>query len=586
MPSYFRLPLDLSDPLPMPSARSLSDATVLSTPMVGTLLSTLDIQRHRLPQDSTDQTLDVFFQNYPQALGVLLIDPVASPAAMPVAMVSRRRWTQWRSLRPADHQPSSQRLMDSTERWHHVCDYVAIDEQAGLQDAIDCLLAQESTEASEEPVVVLMPDGAGVCDRHRLFIAYTRLTRSEQIALAEPTVNHLRRQQELILNAIGEGVYGVDLQGHATFVNPAAAQMIGWHPQELLGQSMHQVLHHSHPDHRSYRREDCPIYAAFQDGIVHRVSDEVFWRKDGTCFPVEYISTPIRDEQGQLVGAVVVFRDITQRKWAEALLHRTNEELEHRVRDRTTELQQANEQLKELSELRSRVVTMVCHEFRNPLNNILLSVSSLGRYDHQLTVDQKSSYLLGIQDNVERMTQMIDAILIIGRVEAKGMEVQPRQFDLIVFCQDVVSELLLASGGDRSPVIHENRVQLTSRHKRLIVTLDQCMVHSILTNILSNALRYTPESAPIQFKIVKYNDQVTFHIADSGIGIPAEDIPYVFEPFHRGRNVSNIAGTGLGLNIVKRFVDLQGGHIDVSSQLGKGTVFQVVLPLHYDQSTI
>ncbi len=395
--------------------------------------------------------------------------------------------------------------------------------------------------------------------------------------MAAATLNHLRQQQQLILNAIGEGVYGVDLQGNATFLNPAAAQMIGWDPQELLGQSMHHVLHHSHPDRTPYQRENCPIYAAFQDGIVHRVCDEVFWRKDGTCFPVEYISTPMRDDQGQLVGAVVVFRDITQRKWAEALLQRTNEELEHRVRDRTQELEQANQQLQALSELRSRVVTMVCHEFRNPLNNILLSVSSLGRYQDQLTADQKAAYLLGIQDNVERMTQMIDAILIIGRVEAKGMEVQPRPFDLITFCHEVMAEVQ----GGAEPALQQNRIQFTSRHKRLIVALDQCMVHSILTNILSNAIRYSPAPAPIQFKVVKYHDQVTLHIADAGIGIPAEDLPHLFEPFHRGRNVSNIAGTGLGLNIVKRFVDLQGGHIDISSQLGKGTVFQVVLPIQY-----
>jgi signal transduction histidine kinase len=106
------------------------------------------------------------------------------------------------------------------------------------------------------------------------------------------------------------------------------------------------------------------------------------------------------------------------------------------------------------------------------------------------------------------------------------------------------------------------------------------LLRSILTNILANALRYAPEG-PIQFKVQKHSDRITFSITDHGIGIPPEDIPYLFEPFHRGRNVSNIAGTGLGLNIVKRFVDLQGGHVEVSSQLGHGTTFHVKLPLHY-----
>ena len=136
----------------------------------------------------------------------------------------------------------------------------------------------------------------------------------------------LRRQHQLILNAVGEGVYGLDIQGNVTFVNPAAAAMIDWDIDDLIGQSMHQVLHHSHADGSSYPRECCPIYDVFQRGHVQRVTDEVFWRKDGTCFPVEYISTPMRDECGQLIGAVVTFRDISQRKWAESVLQQTNED--------------------------------------------------------------------------------------------------------------------------------------------------------------------------------------------------------------------------------------------------------------------
>lgn len=385
------------------------------------------------------------------------------------------------------------------------------------------------------------------------------------------TVESLRRQHQLILNAIGEGVYGVDLQGNTTFVNPAAAQMTGWTVEELIGKSMHHLLHHSHADGSAYPREQCPIYAAFQDGIVHRVSEEVFWRRDGTSFPVEYISTPMRDEQGKLIGAVVAFRDITQRKWAEAVLQRTNEELEQMVRDRTFELRQANEQLKELSELRSRVVSMVCHEFRNPLNTILLSVSSLGRYSDQLTADQKEQYLLGITDNVERMTQMIDAILLIGKVEAKGIEVRPSTFDLIPFCQHVAAEL--------EPGQKPNRIQFGCRSKQIVSTLDKQMLRSILTNILANSMRYSSESSPIRFRLSKRKQNVIFQIKDHGIGIPPEDLPHLFEPFHRGRNVSNIAGTGLGLNIVKRFVEAQHGTVKVESTVGTGTSFTITLPM-------
>jgi len=142
---------------------------------------------------------------------------------------------------------------------------------------------------------------------------------------AEEELERLSRQHQLILNSAGEGIYGLDLEGRTTFCNPAAARMIGWEVEELLGKPQHNILHHSRPDGSPYPREECPIYAAFNDGEVHHVNDEVFWRKDGTSFPVEYTSTPIRDERGELVGAVVTYRDITERKKAEEAL-RTSEE--------------------------------------------------------------------------------------------------------------------------------------------------------------------------------------------------------------------------------------------------------------------
>ncbi|MBF8298459.1 MAG: domain S-box protein, partial [candidate division NC10 bacterium] len=131
----------------------------------------------------------------------------------------------------------------------------------------------------------------------------------------------------LILDSVGEGIYGLDLNGRATFVNPATASMLGYEAEELLGRPMHEVLHHSEPDGNPYPKEDCPIYAAFKDGAARRVTDEVFWRRDGTSFPVEYLSTPIV-ERRQLRGAVVTFNDITERKRAEEALRETNDTLE------------------------------------------------------------------------------------------------------------------------------------------------------------------------------------------------------------------------------------------------------------------
>lgn len=382
-------------------------------------------------------------------------------------------------------------------------------------------------------------------------------------------LEHLRRQHQLILNAVGEGVYGLDLAGNVTFVNPAAAEMIGWSTEDLIGQSMHAVMHHSLADGSPYQREACPIYAAFQDGSVRRITNEVFWRKDGTSFPVEYISTPMRDEEGRLIGTVVTFRDITQRRWAEEILQRANEELEQKVQERTAELQNANQQLRQLSDMRSRFVSMVCHEFRNPLNNIALTVSSLNRYDTQLRPDEKTDYLLTINANVERMTQMIDDILVIGKIEAKVLSVNPKPLDLVVFCQD-----LLAEGDSRRP----EPIQFVCRSRQVLACLDERLLRSILSNLLSNAIRYTPDGRAIWLKLAKQRGQVILKVQDEGIGISSGDRKQLFEPFHRGQNVSNIPGTGLGLSIVKQFVQLQQGTIKVTSRVGVGTTFTVSLP--------
>ncbi len=142
---------------------------------------------------------------------------------------------------------------------------------------------------------------------------------------AEQELERLHRQNQLILNAAGGGIYGLDAEGRTTFVNPAAARMLGWKVEELIGKSMHDILHHSKPDGTPYPREECPIYAVFSDGVACRVDHEVFWRKDGNSFPVEYISTPIRDEQGNVTGAVVAFNDITERKRAEEALRNSEE---------------------------------------------------------------------------------------------------------------------------------------------------------------------------------------------------------------------------------------------------------------------
>ncbi len=158
---------------------------------------------------------------------------------------------------------------------------------------------------------------------HRITVGLER-----QKATEENT--RLVRFTQSLLASAGEGIYGLDLDGHTTFVNPAAATMLGYTPEELLGTPMHERVHHSKPDGTPYPRETCPMYAAFNDGMVHQVEDEVLWRKDGTSFPVNYMSTP-RWEDGQLVGAVVTFQDITERQKMEKGFQRSKKEFEDLV---------------------------------------------------------------------------------------------------------------------------------------------------------------------------------------------------------------------------------------------------------------
>lgn len=152
----------------------------------------------------------------------------------------------------------------------------------------------------------------------------------------------VKKRYELILNSAGEGIYGLDSDGNTTFVNPAAARMMGWEAEELIGKPQHLISHHSRNDGTHYPNAECPIYAAFKDGLVHTVNDECFWRKDGSSFPVEYVSTPIW-EGGRLTGAVVVFRDITKEKEAEEKLRKAFLEVE-RLKD---QLQDENNYLRE-----------------------------------------------------------------------------------------------------------------------------------------------------------------------------------------------------------------------------------------------
>jgi PAS domain S-box-containing protein len=182
--------------------------------------------------------------------------------------------------------------------------------------------------ASEPRLLVTMTDLAE--RRKRSATSEAQLATRGGVAQSQRTEQVFRdveRQNQLILRAAGEGIYGVNAEGKTTFVNPAAERLLGWTAEDLVGHDMHSLVHHTHPDGTHYHAHDCPIYAAFRDGVVHHVEHEVFWRKDGTSLWVDYTSTPIRD-RGTLIGAVIVFRDVTQRREAEEKLRAAHDEVD------------------------------------------------------------------------------------------------------------------------------------------------------------------------------------------------------------------------------------------------------------------
>ena len=208
---------------------------------------------------------------------------------------------------------------------------------------------------------------------------------------AERALLHLKRQHELILDAAGDGIYGVDNEGRTTFANPAAIEMLGWTLEEMIGQPAHEFHHHTKPDGSPYPHEECPIYAAFKDGKVHSCDNEVFWHKNGSNIPVEYTSTPIR-EGDKLTGAVAVFRDISERKVAEAALRRL----------------QDKERLAAVGEF----AATIAHEVRNPLSTIALALDYLNAVG-QAEKAQKRLDLAAAE--VKRLERLLSELLLFAK---------------------------------------------------------------------------------------------------------------------------------------------------------------------------
>ncbi len=381
----------------------------------------------------------------------------------------------------------------------------------------------------------------------------------EQKKAAEAFKN-LSRHNELILNSAGEGIFGLDADGKTSFINLAGARMVGWEVEELVGKPQHATLHPTRSDGTPCRMDSCPIYAAIREEGSHGGDNEILWRKDGTHFPIEWVSNPIRDEQGQLLGSVVTFGDITERK-------RTQKEMA-----------QAKEAAETANRAKSEFLANMSHELRTPLNGILGYAQILKR-DHHLADHYKSGIEV-IQQSGEHLLTLINDILDLSKIEARKLELQLAAFDLPEFIQNIADIIRIRAEQAGLSFVYEPAMHLPGG-----VLGDEKRLRQVLLNLLSNAVKFT-EKGGVLLKVEPERPPnqpchtLRFQVEDTGIGISKDKLEEIFLPFQQvGTRSQQIEGTGLGLAITKRLVSLMGSSLNVTSTPGKGTTFWFVLDL-------
>jgi PAS domain S-box-containing protein len=369
---------------------------------------------------------------------------------------------------------------------------------------------------------------------------------SERKAL-EDELRRTASEREAILENARVGITYVVGRTYQ-WVNRAFAELVGCDPREMVGMSTRMF----YLDQATWARVGAEAYPRFLEGRAY--ATEVQGRRtDGTLFWAQIHGgsvEPGHPERGTIWSVV----NVTERRRAQE------------------DMRRALEKQRELADLKSRFVSMTSHEFRTPLAAIQSSAELLRDYWRRLPEDERAELVGIIAASVRRMSGMLDNVLAIGRADAEKLEFNPQPLDLEVFCAALVEEVQRAA---ETPAAAEVRVSVAGASRA--AHADEKLLRHILGNLLGNALKYSPGGA-VHFEVDCRPDAVAFTVADRGIGIPEDDLPHLFEAFHRARNVGAITGTGLGLAIVKRCVDLHGGTIEVESRLGEGTRFVVTLP--------
>jgi PAS domain S-box-containing protein len=362
-------------------------------------------------------------------------------------------------------------------------------------------------------------------------------------------------EREAILNNAVVGIV-LSVQRRHEWVNEKFAQMLGYPRQVLIGQTSIYI----HKDEEAWLRFGHEARAALiaSNGYV---CERELRRRSGELFWVEMGGSCVHPNDPDS-GVIWTFLDITARKKSEA------------------QIREALEQQKALNELRTRFVAMTSHEFRTPLAAILSAEEVLRHHGDRLSPADRGETLDSIAAGVQRMSRMMDRVLLLGKADAKMLEFKPHDVDLPALCRTLVDEMRAQHPKSRCKVLATWGPGVGTG------LWDDKLLRHIFGNLLSNAIKYSPGGGDVTFSVRREGSQMVFSVRDQGIGIPADEVPHLYGTFHRASNVGTIQGTGLGLAIVKNAVDMHGGRIGLETEIGKGTTFTVHLPIARVEATV
>ncbi|MCK4508113.1 MAG: PAS domain-containing sensor histidine kinase [Desulfuromonadales bacterium] len=349
-------------------------------------------------------------------------------------------------------------------------------------------------------------------------------------------------QTTLLLNSAAEGIYGLDLEGKCTFCNPACLSLLGFeHESELLNINLHQLVHHTRADGTPYLAEDCKIcHAYLHDSEVH-LEDEVLWRKDGSSFPVEYWSYPLR-RGNKTIGAVVSFLDITDRKSVEEKLLAANQELD-------------------------AFVYTVSHDLRTPISAVV-GYTDLIKETYASELSEEVVELLNIiEQQGDKMSLLVEDLLALAR--AGNIEPPAGLVDTDDALKYVLTELDHKISSTGTKVVVE---------KLPHIKVPESLLIQIFENLIGNALRYAgADGGLIEVGGERIGKKVRFFVRDHGQGIPKEEQVKIFDVFYRGSTGKKLAGSGVGLATVQKIARLYSGQVSIEDTLGGGATFWVEL---------